>query len=110
VNTQEVSPLNMRLVNITALSLAHLNEVIDQELSIVTTDPPAFFETLVVVEGQNLSLLFKVFGFVLNHVGKSCLFETKEFLAFLLEFLYISIIAPLVYIFVSKKLLFAFCQ
>ena len=65
---QEVGPHHVSLVDVAALGLGHLDEVVNQQFTVVSSNPPGLLETLIRVEGQVFSFYFEIFCFVLEHV------------------------------------------
>jgi len=69
---EEVSPHDMRLVDIGTLGLAHLDKMINQQLAIIFPDPSRFSQALVRQVNYLLSEFFVVLGFILEHISESC--------------------------------------
>ena len=60
----------MILIDIRALGLTHHNKVVYQKFSIVFTNSPGFVKALIWVEGELLSINFKLLSLFLEHVSE----------------------------------------
>lgn len=75
----------MRLVDIAALSLTHHDEVVNQQLAIVSADSTGLLQALVGHERQVLTLDLQVSCLVLEHVREGCFLAGCETLVLLLD-------------------------
>jgi len=71
---QEVLIQPMHVIDIAALGLAHGDEVLDQQTTVVFADSPCLFQALVWVERELLLLQLQGLGLLLKHVSECCLF------------------------------------
>lgn len=106
--TSPALPNNTYLINIAALRLTHLNEVLDEELTVVLAYAPRLIEALVRVEGEFLLGDFQFLALVLEHVGEGGLLARRQFVLHPLDVgdAAFTSVAPLCVIFASEQLLF----
>lgn len=98
----------MVLINIAALRLTHLNEVLDEELAVVLAYAPRLVKALVRVEGEFLLGGFQFLALVLEHVGEGSLLARRQLVLHPLDVGDASVasVAPLCVILASEQLLF----
>ena len=103
---------NTYLINIAALRLAHLNEVLDEQLAIVLAYTSCLIEALVRVEGELLLGHFQFLALVLEHVGERGLLARGQFVLHPLDVCdsALASVAPLCVVFASEQLLFAIVE
>jgi len=75
---EEICPHYVCLVNVRALSLAHLDEVVDQQLPVVLAHPPGLVQALVRNEGQLFMQRGVFLRLLLQHVGEGSFLIFKE--------------------------------
>lgn len=97
------------LINIAALRLAHLDEVLDQQLAVVLAYASCLVEALVRVEGELLLRHFQFLALILQHVRERSLLTRGEFVLHPLDVgdATLAGVAPLCVVFASEELLFA---
>ena len=101
-------PVNTYLINIAALRLTHLNEVLDEELAVVLAYAPRLIKALVRVEGEFLLRGFQFLALVLEHVGERSLLARRQLVLHPLDVgdATLTGVAPLCVILASEQLLF----
>ena len=102
----------MRLINVAALRLAHLDEVIDEKSAVVLADSPRLLEALVRIERQLFLGRFKVLRLLLQHIRKRTLLTQQQFVVHLLDVADAALaqVAPLGEVLAAIQLLFLVTQ
>ena len=75
----------MCLIDIAALSLTHLNKMLNQKFAIVFANTPSFIKALIRIEGKFLLGCLKIFGLFLQHVSESCLLTRCQLVLYLFD-------------------------
>lgn len=92
------------MVDVAALRLAHLNEVLDEEFAIIFADAPGLVQALVGVECQFFLGRLELLGLVLEHVSESSLLTRGELVLHFLDVgdAALANVAPLCIVFLSE--------
>ena len=100
------------LINIRTLCLTHLNKMINEQFSIISSNSSSLFKTLVSIKCKLFSLYFNFFRFILQHICKSSFFVLNKFIVFLFKFLLpiVSEITPFTKVSLFKQLFFFIIQ
>lgn len=70
----------MVLIDVGALDLRHRDKVFSEQSAIIGTDTSNFGQTLITVEKELLSLLFKLLALSGQHVSKTLFFVFQKFI------------------------------